>query len=253
MPLENYIEKVNQLINEADVCGLIAEIVEHPQIFVFGQLFELKSIQSLKESSSKWFNLLELFAYGKLSDYNDQTMPPLNDQQIKKLRLLTIVTLATSKSKKIPYSVLIEELKVNNLRDLEDLIIEAIYSNLIKGKLDQSNSCIEIESTMARDVRADKLDGIVDVLSNWISNCENILTNIDKQTKAANLVKLENKTKKFELDNYIANVKKTIKVTQEMDDVVSWEVNSMQHHEFEKSKRGPYKQSRFGLKSRNRF
>lgn len=253
MSLESYIERANQLTSEIDVCNLVAEVVENPQIFVFGELLELKIIQSLKESSSaKWFNLLELFAYGKLSDYNDQTMPPLNDQLIKKLRLLTIVALATAKSKKIPYSVLIEELKVNNLRDLEDLIIEAIYTNLIKGKLDQSNSCIEIESTLARDVRADRLDSIIDVLSNWISNCENILTNIDKQAKAANLIKLENKTKKNELENYIAGVKKTIKVTQEMDDC-NWEVNSIQHHEFEKNKRGPCKQGRFGLKNRNRF
>lgn len=45
----------------------------------------------------------------------------------KKLQHLTIVTLAI-KNKCIPYEVLLEELEINNVRHLEDVIIEAIYA-----------------------------------------------------------------------------------------------------------------------------
>lgn len=51
----------------------------------------------------------------------------LTTSQKKKLQHLTIVTLAT-RSKCIPYAQLLQELDINNVRDLEDLIIEAVYA-----------------------------------------------------------------------------------------------------------------------------
>lgn len=245
------------MTEEADAVRLVQEVVEHPAIFVFGELFEVPVIQALKESptGAKWFGLLELFAYGKLSDYNEQTMPALSEAMVKKLRLLTIVTLAASKSKKIAYSLLSDELKLPNLRDLEDLIIEAVYANLIGGKLDQKASCLEIEWKMARDVRADRFEEIGNVIASWISNCESILTNIDQQANVANRIKTENTAKRNQLEEYINTMRKTIKASNDdrMDD---WELNSMHHHEFdrfEKSKRVMHKPSRFSLKNRNRF
>lgn len=47
----------------------------------------------------------------------------------KKLKFLTILTLAT-KQKAIPYDKLMEELDMKNVRDLEDIIIEAIYAGM---------------------------------------------------------------------------------------------------------------------------
>lgn len=257
MTLDNYLQSANELTNPEDAINLIKEVIENPQIFVFGELLDVPIIQSLKETetTSKWFNLLNLFAYGKLMDYNEQTMPALTDLMIKKLRLLTIVTLGTNKSKKIPYSVLSEELKLANLRDLEDLIIEAIYSNLIKGKLDQKAICLEIEWTLARDVRTEKFDDILGVLNNWISNCENILKNIDRQANIANSIKSGNNAKKVDLENYINNVRKTLKTTQDerMDDV--WEIGSLQQqqNEFEKFEKGKrsYNKTKYSLKSKN--
>lgn len=257
MSLDNYIQSVKQMTNEDEIVGLIKDVIENQQIFVFGELLEQPNIASLKQSAAvAWFNLLELFAFGKLSDYNEKTMPVLTDLMIKKLRLLTIVTLASSnRSKKISYSVLSEELKISNLRDLEDLIIEAIYTNLVRGKLDQKSVCLEVECTLARDVKLDRIDDITNVLSSWITNCDNILTNLDKQAKIANSIKSENLSKKVELEGYISSIKKTIKTTNQelMED--AWEINSMQHHDFEKSKRNYYsKPARFpSLKQRNRF
>lgn len=46
---------------------------------------------------------------------------------IKKLQHLTIVSMAI-RSKCIPYSELLQELDIKNVRDLEDLIIESIYA-----------------------------------------------------------------------------------------------------------------------------
>lgn len=43
-----------------------------------------------------------------------------------------IVSLARSR-RYIPYEELQQELEINNIRQLEDLIIELIYANVIKG------------------------------------------------------------------------------------------------------------------------
>lgn len=109
--------------------------------------------------------------------------------QRKKLQHLTIVTLAT-KSKCIPYSVLLEELDIKNVRDLEDLIIEAIYADIIQGKLDQKNSQLEVDfAGLGRDVRPADTAAVIETLSNWGQACDAVLACIDEQVDIANAEK----------------------------------------------------------------
>ena len=77
----------------------------------------------------KYFNTLNLFAYGTYKQYRQQPQDylELTPAMQKKLQHLTIVSLAI-KNKCIPYEVLLEELEINNVRHLEDIIIEAIYA-----------------------------------------------------------------------------------------------------------------------------
>ena len=83
-----------------------------------------------------------------------------------KLRHLSIISLA-SKCRTIPYKTLCEHLEVNNIRELEDLIIEAFYAEVIKGKLDQLNNQLEIDFAIGRDVTDEQIDDILNVLDNW--------------------------------------------------------------------------------------
>lgn len=88
------------------------------------------------------FKTLNLFAYGTYKEYleNKSDYLELTPVQCKKLQHLTIASLAMQE-KCIPYSVLLKELDIKNVRDLEDLIIEAIYAgNMSSG----SNSLLGI-------------------------------------------------------------------------------------------------------------
>lgn len=49
--------------------------------------------------------------------------------------MLTLSEIASS-TNVIPYSSLLEQLRIETLRELEDLIIDSIYDNLIEAKLD---------------------------------------------------------------------------------------------------------------------
>ena len=64
--------------------------------------------------------------------------PLLLFQAETKLRQLTIVALASEK-KHIDYDSLLKELHIADVRQLEDLIIDVIYADIIRGKIDQKN------------------------------------------------------------------------------------------------------------------
>lgn len=53
------------------------------------------------------------------------------------------------------------------IRELEDLIIDAIYLDILRGKLDQKEQQLEIEYTMGRDLEPGKLENILVALKNW--------------------------------------------------------------------------------------
>lgn len=58
-------------------------------------------------------------------------------------------------------------LDLNDIRGLEDLIIDCIYNDLIGGKLDQKNQLLEVEYTFGRDLRESDIDLLVNKLEEW--------------------------------------------------------------------------------------
>jgi COP9 signalosome complex subunit 7 len=195
---------------------LIKQVLEHPQIHVFAELLEQPFVEELEKNQEyePYVRLLKLFAFGVYEDYakNHTTLPKLSDAMLAKLRSLTIVTMAT-KTKRIPYSQMMADLQITNLRDLENLVIELIYANIVDGKMDQSKSWLEIESTIARDITPNELDAITSVLTNWCDNCDNVLANIEQQITLANVMKVDHFTRKAEHEAAIAKVKSTVKTS----------------------------------------
>ena len=58
-------------------------------------------------------------------------------------------------------------LEIPTTRELEDLIIEAIYLDIVRGKLDQREQQFEVEYTMGRDLEPGKLEQLLVSLQNW--------------------------------------------------------------------------------------
>ena len=71
---------------------------------------------------------------------------------------MSIASLATQ-SKLIKYSDLQKELRLDGIRELEDLIIEGTNCNVMRGKLDQKSSHFEVDWAMGRDIR--KVNNII--------------------------------------------------------------------------------------------
>ncbi|XP_045475416.1 COP9 signalosome complex subunit 7b isoform X2 [Harmonia axyridis] len=192
---------------------LIKQVLESPGVYVFGELLDMPNITELKNGPEvKVYNTLNLFAYGTYSHYlaNPSDYLELTSLQRKKLQHLSLVTLAT-KSKCLPYDVLLKELDMTNVRDLEDLIIEGIYADIIHGKLDQKNSQFEVDFAIGRDIQAGDINVIVNCLRDWCNACEGVLSCVETQIQRANEEKNKNIQRKSDIEQEIVNIKKTLK------------------------------------------
>ncbi|XP_058794619.1 COP9 signalosome complex subunit 7b [Phymastichus coffea] len=213
-PLEQFV-LLAKSAKGAAALELIKQAVETPGVNVFGELLDMPNIKELKDGPhDNYWRTLNLFAYGTYKEYleNKNQLLDLTPAQKKKLQHLTIVTLAT-KSKCIPYSILLEELDIKNVRDLEDLIIEAIYADIIHGKLDQKNSQLEVDyAGLGRDVRSADTGAVVETLAEWGETCSAILGCIEQQVVRANTEKQHATQHKDKIQQDIANIKKTLAV-----------------------------------------
>ena len=64
----------------------------------------------------------------------------------------------------LPYSLLLQQLELKNVRELEDLLIEAVYCDIIQGKLDQRNQQVEVDCSVGRDLGPNELPNIINTL-----------------------------------------------------------------------------------------
>ncbi|KAJ4485260.1 hypothetical protein J3R30DRAFT_1333923 [Lentinula aciculospora] len=195
----------------AAAAKLIQDATSAPGVFVFGELFELPGIRDLEKSEqyNKSYALLQLFAYKTYQDYleNESRLPALNEAQTIKLKHLSIVSMATER-RILPYPLLMSSLAMSTIRDLEDLIIDAIYLDILRGKLDQRESQLEVEYTMGRDLEPGKVEAMLNALKDWASTTSAVLATLDSQISS---IASQTAFAKKEKDNYEAHVEQVIK------------------------------------------
>lgn len=222
-PLEQFVILAKSVHGAATV-ELIRQVLAAPGVHVFGELLDMPSIKALETTSNaNSYNTLNLFAYGTYKEYleNKPNLLELTDVEKKKLQHLTIVTLAT-KMKCIPYGLLLLELDIKNVRDLEDLIIEAVYADIIHGKLDQKNSQLEVDYAIGRDTRDADLGIIISTLQDWSDSCEAVLSAVEKQVVQANQDKYKLLKHKEAIEQEVVNIKKTLKSqSQEVEEAMA--------------------------------
>jgi len=50
---------------------------------------------------------------------------------------------------------------------VQDLIIEAVYADIVRGKLDQKHQLLEVDYAIGRDIQPHNIHEITHVLENW--------------------------------------------------------------------------------------
>mmetsp|Transcript_66232 Transcript_66232/g.197070 ORF Transcript_66232/g.197070 Transcript_66232/m.197070 type:complete len:267 (-) Transcript_66232:80-880(-) len=194
--------------------ALVRQALDHSGVFVFGELLDCENVRSLEGTpeGAGLLALLRIFAYGTFPDYKARRaeLPELGAAQLRKLQLLTVVSLATRK-KHIKFSELQAALDITGQRELEDLIIEAVYQNLITGKMDQESSCLIVESCACRDCRDQDIDYIIDTLSSWHASAQTMLHSLDGMVQFSHDSYDKHKAARDELEKLVQSTRESLK------------------------------------------
>jgi len=189
-PLQRFVVQALKLEGDSLV-EIIKQALDCVDTFVFAELLECPNVIALETTPhAPYLHALRVFSQGTYLDYMDkkECLPQLTDPQMKKLKYLTIVTLA-NKINRIPYNVLLKELDVDNASDLENLIIDAIYSKVISAKFNHQNDYLEVEWTVARDVGSNDIDNAIVKLQQWCDSVESVLSTVQGRIVDAHLNK----------------------------------------------------------------
>lgn len=211
-PLEQFVLLAKNARGAAAV-ELIKQALEAPGVFVFGELLDMPNIQDLTNTPhSPYLTLLNIFAFGTFKNLSESAdpLPEVTEAMGRKLRLLTVVSLAET-SKVLAYSLLMAELGISTVRELEDLVIEGISAGVVQGKLDQKSSHFEVDYVIGRDIRKTDIGSIVSVLTAWCDNCDNMLRGIEGQVEKVNGERREHLTHKAGLEAKMNELKQQLK------------------------------------------
>ncbi|KAI9475847.1 MAG: hypothetical protein EXX96DRAFT_485089 [Benjaminiella poitrasii] len=167
---------------------LIMDALGAPGVFVFTELYESPNLVEASTLSevTPYYTLLRIFLYGTYKDYqeNSSNLPPLNANQTKKLKLLSIATLSESQQT-LSYDLLQSYLDIPTVRELEDLIIDGFYQGVLNGKLDQRQRQLQVMYSMGRDLSPQQLDETMNTLAAWSTSTTRLLGALD--AKIANM------------------------------------------------------------------
>ncbi|KAI0033696.1 hypothetical protein K488DRAFT_47169 [Vararia minispora EC-137] len=172
----------------AAAAKLVADATTAPGVYVFSELLEIPSILEARCTGTfhhQYYDLLELFSYGTYPEYRQKkdAFPALNEAQVVKLKHLSLVSSAMQ-SRILPYGQLLSELDLPTVHSLESLIIDAVYADLLRGKLDQNQQQFEVEYTVGRDVPNDALPTLLSSLQAWSSTTSSLLTSLDSKLQS---------------------------------------------------------------------
>jgi len=202
----------------AACASLIKQVLEHPSIYVFGELLDMPNVAELGgTSAAATLELLRLFAFGTWGDYKaSMTLraEALSEAQVTKLKKLTVVSLA-SQSKTLAYDVLMRELEMRSVREVEDLLIECIYGGLLQGRLDQQAAQLEVFSCSARDVDPKELASMSETLLQWHGGAVQLMASVSEQLGRFKQQQEDARTWQSDLDAKVESVKVSMRSSQE--------------------------------------
>lgn len=130
------------------------------------------------------------------------------------------------RSKRLPYDDLLTELGVHSVRELEDLVIDAIYADILHGKLDQRKRQLEVDWAIGRDIQPADIGQIAETLQQWSAACETVLQCIEQQIVRANDKKAVILQNRAEIDTEIRHIKESLRVQQNDDEAMAAECSS---------------------------
>ncbi|KAJ5570066.1 COP9 signalosome complex subunit 7 [Penicillium hispanicum] len=171
------------------VANLITNATSSPHTYVFAELLETPTIQSLRSPETPveyqgYLKVLEIFAWGTWQEYQSTpNLPKLSSEQTLKLRLLSLLSLSST-IKPLTYPALMNALSLPSTADLESLVTTAIYASLISARLSPATTPPTVNVTSVaplRDVQPQSLPKMVSLLTDWEARCVEVVSDLEAE------------------------------------------------------------------------
>ncbi|KAL3423915.1 eukaryotic translation initiation factor 3, subunit M [Phlyctema vagabunda] len=166
--------------------------------FDFHDLTSLPTIQALSDSHPVYFELLEIFSEKELEDYNDfrdehdgfvEKEELSNSKLHRKMRLLTLASLAAStNSKELEYKRISKALQVPT-EDVEMWVIDVIRAGLVEGKLSQQKQVFLVHRTTYRVFGEKQWREVATRLDQWKESLRSVLEVVRRERQQAEVQK----------------------------------------------------------------
>ncbi|XP_055806186.1 uncharacterized protein LOC129874837 isoform X2 [Solanum dulcamara] len=187
--LETFSDEDAQAMNEAkeEALHAIIAFVKAPDMFQGGLLYMPAIVQLEKDAKyALAYQLLKIFLTGRLDDYLNfqksnleflKTYGLLHEDCVEKMRLLTLVDLGMTETGQIPYSIIKDTLKINDI-DVESWVVKAISAKLLICKIDQMNQVIIVSRCTERVFGPNQWQLLRAKLVTWRGNISGVISKI---------------------------------------------------------------------------
>ncbi|KAK0863411.1 hypothetical protein LTS02_006625 [Friedmanniomyces endolithicus] len=189
--LAPYVALAKSANSSRAAADLVTQATSANNTYVFAELLQQPNVQALagQEQYGAFHELLKVFAWGTWESYKaTQGLPPLSDAQATKLRLLSLLTIAAQKPSttaietNLSYTALCARLDLESPIDLEHLVTQAIYNDLISATLNPAAQTVVITSVAPlRDLAPGSVADMIAELSAWSGRCDGVLADLEQE------------------------------------------------------------------------
>ncbi|KAF5715574.1 ACOB [Fusarium mundagurra] len=183
--LEPFIALSKSATSPRAAADLVTRATSAPNTFLFSDLLQTPAIQNLADSEfASHLKLLQIFSHGTYSSYKTtEGLPALEEVQATKLRQLSLLSLVRDRQN-LSYSALQEALDLPGAREVEALVISAVYAGLLHATLDPARAVVQVSSVAPlRDLAPRAIPDLAAALKKWSDRCTTTLNGLDLQIK----------------------------------------------------------------------
>ncbi|KAF5628444.1 ACOB [Fusarium sp. NRRL 52700] len=183
--LEPFVALSKSATSPRAAADLVTRATSAPNTFLFSDLLQTPAIQNLADSEfASHLKLLQVFSYGTYSSYKmTEGLPALAEVQATKLRQLSLLSLVRDRQN-LSYAALQEALDLPGAREVEALVISAVYAGLLHATLDPARAVVQVTSVAPlRDLAPGSIPDMAAALKKWSDRCTTTLDGLDLQIK----------------------------------------------------------------------
>ncbi|CAL1357665.1 unnamed protein product [Linum trigynum] len=165
----------------------IIEFVKAPDMFQC-ELLDMPAVVQLENDATYAlvYQLLKIFLTQRLDSYLEfqaanstllETYNLVHEDCIAKMKLMSLVDLASTPSRKIPYALIKDTLQVSD-DDVELWVVKAITAKLIDCKMDQMNQVVLVSRCSERVFGQHQWQELGEKLATWRENIASVINTI---------------------------------------------------------------------------